>query len=1626
MRDLTCDRTLGQTGKEYGVKNGKITRDDLMNALGQIDEDLTSDAFWADAAKNKTKKRLPAILIPAAAVLLIAAAVTGIVAGRSSGNEIPETGEIHAVSTTSHGGASEASIGDPTSIPTPVHTSALTSASASAPSQEPTPTIPQDDIAIVDNLYFRYNASTCAYTLTAVAAAADGTEIRVPAAIGGVPVSSIDVTQIPEGCVLIVGNSVTELPVSVYGNVLKKNILFSEDAHYAFKDGCLIALDNGILLVGDDGAVIPEGVVVIAAYAFQDKHLTKITLPDSVTTIGNGAFSGSTVEEVICGAGLRVIGEKAFYNCYFLNKITLPAGLSRVGYNAFVHDTQLTEVRFEGTPADWCGVVFNSVTASPMYEGNAALYIEGKKLDDLVIPEGVETIGTAAFYKCRSLTGVKIPQSVRSVGKSAFEGCENMRGVYYEGTAAQWCGISFGTSVLTYADLYIGGTVLRHADLSAGVQAVSACAFDGCGTLESVILPEGLQTIGSSAFRGTRLKSVVIPEGVTEIPNNAFASCSQLETVVLPEGITRIGNGAFSQTAVRNVVFPSTITSVGDNAFSYCMKLEEIVLLPWMKLGNNAFQHCSGLKSLSVPRGVNAPGNAFTDCYQLDTVIFEDPGIANTGSFEGCRALKNVVFAGTEERWQSISKSAILTGAATVYRNLETLPVSLAEGGEFTYNGTGYTLTGMGTCTETDVVIPSVYAGEPVTGVVFGAFAHAVTISSVTVPQSVTHFDNGTFNIQLAGLKLYYEGTVEQWLAISFPLMTCNPCAYGAVLYIGNEPLKEVILPEGTRTVGYALYNIRTLERIVIPASVERIDAAGWSESLNVYYEGTVAQWCAIEYESYTCNPCSRGGKLFIGGAPLPEDLVIPEGTEKIGNCAFAGIGTIRSVVIPGSVRTVGDYAFQYCASLETVVLGEGVETVGNYTFFCDAIEEIRIPASVKELGAGAFANCGALSGVTLGSGMTAVPDGCFENCEALLKITLPERIVSIGAEAFKNTGLVDVVIPDSVTSVGKHAFDTVTLRTVKIGNGLTTLDNCFRNMFSEFVYLDLLTFGPGIRYIMKDTFLQTGVKELRYEGTLEDWATIWYENSWAHPVRDQTKLFIGGVEFSGDPVIPDGTVEIADNAFKGQHLKTITIPKSVKRIGENVFAECYELEAIYYEGTLADWCAIEFGFPGVFAGQKTVLYVGGEPVYDAVIPDGTETIGDYAFIYYKQLKSVTIPGSVTKIGDSAFKNCPRLRGVTIPGNVEVIGQQAFCNCENLRTVELEEGIAVIEDGAFYGCKTLKSIEIPGSVVSVGDSAFCGCRNLTSVVFRGGTAVTVGDSAFEGCSILTVLSLGETATSIGKKAFYGCVALPAVSIPDSVVTVGENAFNGCKNLTDVTMGKGLDAIGDGAFGNCAALKNVIFGENLTSIGNGAFTDCSAIETLELGDRITVIGENAFKNCTALYVLTVPDGVVTIGYRAFFGCTALVGVSVGKNVTEIGERAFENCTSLAGVKIGDGVTAIGKFAFLECASLHSIEIGKNVKSIGFAAFVHCTSLTDVTLPESLTDVGDNAFEGCTALSSVKILGSRITVGAKAFYDCIALKKVYFAGDPEQWAEISQTTGNDSLVRAEVVYGYSGDH
>ena len=266
--------------------------------------------------------------------------------------------------------------------------------------------------------------------------------------------------------------------------------------------------------------------------------------------------------------------------------------------------------------------------------GILAKYRGNKK--DVVIPDGVTSIGDSAFSDCNSLTSITIPDSVGSIGDNAFYGCNSLTS------------ITIPDSVTSIGDyIFENCRSLTSITIPDGVTSIGDYIFENCCSLTSMTIPDNVTSIGINAFSGCRnLTSMTIPDSVTSIGINAFSGCGNLASITIPDSVTNIGDAAFYNCAsLTSIIIPDSVTSIGKSVFCDCASLTSIIIPDSVtSIGERAFSGCASLTSIIIPDSVTSIGkSAFCDCASLTSIIIPD-SVTSIGksTFCGCTSLTSI------------------------------------------------------------------------------------------------------------------------------------------------------------------------------------------------------------------------------------------------------------------------------------------------------------------------------------------------------------------------------------------------------------------------------------------------------------------------------------------------------------------------------------------------------------------------------------------------------------------------------------------------------------------------------------------------------------------------------------------------------------------------------------------------------------------------------------------------------------------------------------------------------------------------------------------------------------------------------------------------------------------------
>ena len=325
------------------------------------------------------------------------------------------------------------------------------------------------------------------------------------------------------------------------------------DGVYSIKKGVKVIADDAFshCFYSLKSIIIPDSVTSIGDGAFSEcNSLKSINIPDTVTRIGRSAFEDCySLTSINIPPSLTTIEDRTFLGCHSLRNINIPDTVTRIGRSAFEDCDSLTSINIppslttieDGTFLG-CHSLRNTNIPDTVTSIEDYAFSECNSLKNINIPNGVTRIGDSAFFNCNSLISITIPSSVIAIGMNPFGGCHadlknESKALIYEHN------ILFNkdkTTIISYR--------AKDANyvIPDSVTSIQACAFLGCNSLTSIIIPDSVTSIEACAFFGCNsLTSINVSNSVISIGVNAFEGCISLKSINIPDSVTGIGGNAF-------------------------------------------------------------------------------------------------------------------------------------------------------------------------------------------------------------------------------------------------------------------------------------------------------------------------------------------------------------------------------------------------------------------------------------------------------------------------------------------------------------------------------------------------------------------------------------------------------------------------------------------------------------------------------------------------------------------------------------------------------------------------------------------------------------------------------------------------------------------------------------------------------------------------------------------------------------------------------------------------------------------------------------------------------------------------------------------------------------------------
>ncbi len=1256
------------------------------------------------------------------------------------------------------------------------------------------------------------------------------------------------------------------------------------------------------------------------------------------------------------------------------------------------------------------------------------------------------------------------------------------------------------------------------------VEAIGERAFENCLDITKVVIPDGVKRIGkigsgaTSSFRNCEnLTEIVIPDSVSYIGamagESAFYGCKKLwsyengvyyvndwaltyqgwctgasnthdtpkSLLEIRDGTIGIGNQAFIHGPYTEVVIPSSVKYVCQVAFLWWNNAERVYYTgteeQWSKIlidesNDGITDHPVYYYSETAPTTL---GNFWHYVNGVPTTW--EPYVEHIHSYTAQTTAPTCTEQGYTTYTCACGDSYVSDYVAKMEHNFVDRKCEscgspyYSEGLSYrlSFNGDSYEVSGIGTCKDTEIYIPSSYEGIAVTGIAEYTFYGNSTVTAVYMTESITRIGSFAF-WNCTGLK---EITIPK-----------NAKSVSSQAFTGCVNLESIYVDEGNtnyKSVDGVLYSINEKE-------ILRYPPAKAGKKYEILPTVTYIHGMAFDYASSL------------------TEVIIPIGLSRIDQGAFDYCTSLKEIVFPEKVDLYS-CSFIGCTSLVKVVLPKNIESLSGFSG-CASLEYIEIPESVKSMPNGTFRDCTSLKAVVLPK-MTYIVDYTFENCTSLEYIVIPDSLTNINRCAFTgvpstlivyyegteeqwNTINIDTLMNgtflkapryyysetapttegnfwhyvDGVPTAWEayvaphiHSYTTATTAPTCTEQGYTTYTcACGDSYVSD--YVPALGHTEVTDAAVAPTCTANGLTEGKHCSVCSEVLVAQNVIPAGHNYVDGkcsvcdeidysyytfTLLTDGTYEISvndinklpDDIVIPreyDGVLvtRIANDTFnadKGRNqFDSITIPDTIKSIGENAFFCCVINDVYVYD--LENWLSIDFESYGSYPHRQItyistlhILNSNGKELTEVIIPENITSIGYMAFSLCHSLETVFIHNEVTKIDYNAFDYCSNLTNVIIGNKVTCIGDYAFDGCTKLKAVyyvgtlsdwnaidienEYNSNSVLLNATRYYYSETQPTTEgnfwhYVDGVPTVWDAHIHSYTTAT-------TAPTCTEQGY------------TTYTCYCSDSYVGDY-VPALGHTEAI----DSAVDATCTTSGLTEGKHCSACGEilvaqnliPARHNYVDGKCSVCGEfdysyyTFTLLADGTY-EISATNPKKLPSNVVVpseyneitvtrIAENAFR-VDAIFIIssvTIPNTIKSIGKDAFRNfCPDSIYIYDVNNWLNI---SFENHDSLPQWQNAYG----GCTYFLDDNGneITDIVIDDGITSIGCLNFANARNLKSVIIPDSVTIIDYYAFYFCNNLTSIVIGDNVVSIGDMAFYNCLSLSAVYYNGVASDWDKI----------------------
>ena len=706
---------------------------------------------------------------------------------------------------------------------------------------------------------------------------------------------------------ITLGSNIEEINGETFNNMmgLTEIKVALDNPYFTSIDGNLYSKDGKVLIKYATGKKeevfnMPSSVEKIAAYAFDNvTNLKKINISNNLYEIENKGISN-----------LENLEYTEFDNAYYLGNESNPY-----------------QILFKIKDQEISSVNVHQLT-KVIY---AEAFLNCTLLENVVIQEGLISIGDYAFKGCTNIKIMKLPTTVFTIGKAAFEDCNSLEEINIPNSVWELLDSTFNNCIS-----------LKNITLSKNLKTLSNYVFTNCYALENIELPKTLETIGNSVFAGCEsLKVVNLSNNVSYIGSGIFQNCISLESVTIPFVGPELGSD-------NNTNFGYFF---GTNSSS-----EHINYIP------------STLKVVNITKEIEFKNLAFYNCKSLETIYLPNTlRKIDSNVFLGDEALVNVYYKGNADDWCKIDFVSVYSLPHYYAKDIHFLndqneyyivnEIVLSDDVKELHSYQFYYLNSLKKIVLSNNIsnIPSyafaynelleyIYIGDNVETINSNAFYNSLSIVEFEVSSKNPYLTSHNTNIYSKDFKTLFfasnSKSNQKFVVLDGVETIAEYAFYG-------RNVKNILLPDSLKTIGdYAFNKCSFLENFTLPDGLESIGSFAFVECNNIS--------TLIIPDTVT----SIGDNAFKSCGGLTT-VKLSENLNELADSLFYQCSKLNNIVIPNSVKKIGNSAFYGCTNLQEVVLSNQLESIGSSAFSsCISLANIYIPISVKTIGRYAFNRC--------------------------------------------------------------------------------------------------------------------------------------------------------------------------------------------------------------------------------------------------------------------------------------------------------------------------------------------------------------------------------------------------------------------------------------------------------------------------------------------------------------------------------------------------------------------------------------------------------------------------------------------------------------------------------------------